>query len=122
MRSSVVIDSRDITWASVPSTSHAVAPVLECREGGKIAAGLRREEVESSEEGLESGKAEFKSARSEREPANVDAESDGSEDEALYVFPWVTPAQAPAAASRGGSRLIQLLRKGESWHQRRDRP
>ena len=49
---------------------------------------------------MESGEseAEFEPAGSECEPANVDAESDESEDEASYVFPRGGPVQAPAAA------------------------
>ena len=53
-----------------------------------MSVGLRPEEVESSEEGLEFGESEeFVSTG-----ANVDAQIDKSEDKAPYVFPRDAPA------------------------------
>ena len=66
----------------VPSPSHVVTPKSGYGEGGRISAGFRPEEVESSEQELGSGEseAEFEPAGSEFELANVDDESDESED------------------------------------------
>ena len=71
-----MIGSRYVTWgAYVPSPSHEVTPMSGCGEGRNTSAGLRPEEVESSEEGVEysESEAEFGSEGSEREPANVKA-------------------------------------------------
>ena len=133
LRSGVMIDSRDVTWASVPPPSHVVAPKSGNGEGENISAGLRPEEVESGE-----SEAEFEPAGSECEPTNVDAESDESEDEAPYVFPRGAPVQAPAAAPvdraaqsppltpatapEGRVASPATTSEGRSRHQRRGQP
>lgn len=99
----VMIDSRDVPWASVPSTSHVVARTSGFGEGRNISTGLRLEEVESSEEAVESGesKAKLEPAGRECEPANVNAEREQSEDEAPYLFLRDALAQAPVAVQMG---------------------
>ena len=100
LHSGIVIDSQNVTWASVPSPSHVVAPVSRCGEGGNKSAGLRPEEVGSSAEemkSLESG-AEFESAGNERQPTNVDVESEESADKAPYIFHQGALSPVPAAA------------------------
>lgn len=44
-----MIDSRHVTWVSVPSPPHVVGPVSGCEEGGIPSTGIRPEEVKSRE-------------------------------------------------------------------------
>ena len=104
-----MIDSRQVTWACIPSLAsipdYPVDFMLGRGRGGLQIAKLRSEEVEPS--GVESDasrkdQADVWSEGSDSKPVNVEAGygESGDEDEELYIFPQCAPAPTPVAAPK----------------------
>ena len=97
LRSGIVIDSRRVTSAFVPSPSPvpeiSVAPMPWCEGRGNITSGLRPEEMESGDDkSPDKNKEDLRSEGADRETHNVEANSAEIEDEAPFVFPERAPA------------------------------